>query len=51
MEEAFIPIEGAEKSHSTQNGRTHREGKTPTTMEGAPTSLRFDRDLEQTTTR
>ena len=51
MEEAFVPIEGAEKSHSTQNGCPHREGQTPTTREGAPTSLRYDRDLEQTTTR
>ena len=51
MEEAVVPIEGAEKRPSTQNGWPHREGKTPTTREGAPTSLRSDRDLGQTPTR
>ena len=47
MEEAFVPIEGAEKRHPTRNGRPHRESKTPTTRVGAQKSLRSDRDLGQ----
>ena len=34
-EEAYVPIEGAEKRHTTRNGWPHRKGLAPTTREGA----------------
>ena len=51
MEEAFVPIEGAEKTTRPKMGDPIAKARHRPQGKVRQTSLRYDRDLEQTTTR